>query len=94
MALSEKDVLHAAKLAALKLEPEELAAYQKNLNTLLEYVDRLSALQTRGVAPTSHVHGVVNAFRDDIIRDSLPVADIERSAPEFKNGSFRVPKII
>ena len=94
MSLTEKDVRHAAKLAALKLEDNEVEAQRRELEQILGYVARLSDLQTRGVVPTSHVHGVTNFFRDDLIKDSLSVEEVERLAPDFKNGSFRVPKII
>lgn len=94
MSLTEKDVRHAAKLAALKLDDSEVEAQRRELEQILGYVARLSDLQTRGVVPTSHVHGVTNFFRDDIIKDSLSVEEVERLAPDFKNGSFRVPKII
>ncbi|MFN8390069.1 MAG: Asp-tRNA(Asn)/Glu-tRNA(Gln) amidotransferase subunit GatC [Bdellovibrionota bacterium] len=94
MSLTEKDIRHVAKLSALKLSDEEVAVRCKEVGDILEYVERLSAVSTRGVVPTSHVHGVVNFFRDDIIRDSLPVEDLESLAPDFKNSSFRVPKII
>ena len=94
MSLTEKDVRHAAKLAALKLEDNEVEAQRRELEQILGYVARLSDLQTRGVVPTSHVHGITNFFRDDIIKDSLSVEEVERMAPDFKNGSFRVPKII
>ena len=94
MSLTEKDVRHAAKLAALKLDDSEVEAQRRELEQILGYVARLSDLQTRGVVPTSHVHGVTNCFRDDIIKDSLSVEEVERLAPDFKNGSFRVPKII
>lgn len=94
MSLTEKDVRHAAKLAALKLDDSEVEAQRRELEQILGYVARLSDLQTRGVVPTSHVHGVTNFFRDDLIKDSLSVEEVERLAPDFKNGSFRVPKII
>ena len=94
MSLTEKEVRHVAKLSALQLGDEEIATRCKELGAILEYVERLSSLSTRGVVPTSHVHGVVNFFRDDVIKDSLPIEELERNAPDFKNGCFRVPKII
>ena len=94
VSLTDKDIRHIAKLSALEVREDELETRAKELADILNYVERLSAVSTRGVVPTSHVHGVVNFFRDDIIRDSLPVEDLERIAPDFKNSSFRVPKII
>ncbi len=94
MSLTEKEVRHVAKLSALELNDDEVESRRKELSDILDYVERLGQLTTRGVLPTSHVHGVINFFRDDIIKDSFPVEDLEAIAPDFKNGSFRVPKII
>lgn len=94
MALSRQQIEHIAKLAALELSESEFEAALGELNDILSYVDQLQAVDTRGVVPTSHVHGVVNAFRDDVIRPSLSVEDLERNAPSFDERGFRVPKVI
>lgn len=94
MSITLEDVRYAAKLAALQLPEAELEQRAKELKDILEYVDKLSSLSTRGIPPTSHVHGVVNAFREDIVSESLPNEEVERMAPRFENGMYRVPKII
>ena len=94
MSLSEKEVLQVGRLAALAMDEGEVKRYQTELGSILEYVHRLQQADTRGVPPTSHVHGVVNFFRDDIIKDSLPVESVREIAPDFSGGGFRVPRII
>ena len=94
MALSEEDVRHVAKLSALEISDADVPALRQTLGDILEYVHRLSTVPTDGIEPMSHVHGVVNAFRDDIIKDSLALADVARNAPDFAGSSFRVPRII
>lgn len=94
MTFSEQDLLHIAKLAALDLSSEEMDSLRADLSNILEYVNALSKLPTEGVVPTSHVHGSFNAFRDDIIKDSLSVDSIQQNAASFGNGGFRVPKVI
>lgn len=94
MSLTEDDVRHVAKLSAIKITEEEIPQLKRDLGDILGYVERLSTLSTHGVEPTSHVHGVVNAFRDDIIKDSFPTEDVSRNAPDFAAGFFRVPKIV
>ena len=94
MALSEDDIRHVARLSALKLEDSEIPKLRQTLGDILDYVHRLSELPTEGVQPTSHVHGVVNAFRDDIIKDSLSLEEVAGNAPDFTLNSFRVPRII
>jgi len=94
MPLNEKIVRHMAKLAALALSDEEISKRKDELDELLSYVAKLDSVSTIGVVPTSHAHGAINAFRDDIIKISLPVGQVVSNAPDFVKGGFRVPKII
>jgi len=55
MKVSEKDVAHVADLANLDLTSEERARMLRDLNSILDYVDRLSELDTSNVAPMSQV---------------------------------------
>jgi aspartyl-tRNA(Asn)/glutamyl-tRNA(Gln) amidotransferase subunit C len=94
LSLSEKEVLHVAKLARLELSPDEISHIQQELNEILNYVGKLSKVSTRGVAPTSHVHGISNIFRDDVVGESLSIDHLRQIAPDFVVSSFRVPKIL
>ncbi len=94
MALSKDDIEHIATLAALELSEEEFTAAHKELNDIMSYIDQLQAVDTRGVVATSHVHGVVNAFRDDVIRPSFSEEQVEKNAPSIDERGFRVPKVI
>jgi len=94
MSLTIEEVLSVAKLAAIELKEEEVAKTQKELNDILEVVSKLQSVPTTGVEATSHVHGSANPLRDDIIADSLPREEVEKFAPDFEEGFFRVPKII
>ena len=94
MSISKEEVIYVAKLAALELKDDEVSKTIKELNEILGTIDDLQSISTLGVEPTSHVHGSVNAFRDDIIQDSLSNEQIAKIAPDFENGFFKVPKII
>ena len=91
MKVSESDVLHVAELANLELTPEERVRMLKDLNSILEYVDRLNRLDTAEVPPMAQVsdrYGVdqsesgtarfLYAYRDDVLhglRPSLTMAE-------------------
>ena len=94
MSLNEKDIRHVARLAALEIADDDIAKFGQELSDIIDYIDKLSTVPTPGVVPTSHVHGVVNAFRDDVIKNSLPQEEVAENAPDWVSGSFRVPKII
>ena len=46
MQIEDKDVLHIAKLARLKLADNELESYKKNLQEILDFADTINHLHT------------------------------------------------
>jgi aspartyl-tRNA(Asn)/glutamyl-tRNA(Gln) amidotransferase subunit C len=53
--VTEKDVVYVADLANLELTEDERARMLRDLNSILEYVERLNELETDGVAPMAQV---------------------------------------
>lgn len=94
MAISIEDVEHVARLARLKLDAEEKETFRRQLSDVLEHARVIGDVDTEGVEPTSHALPIVNAFREDEVRESLPVEEAVRNAPWAGNGAFRVPRII
>ena len=91
MAITRGQVLHVAKLAELDLTEEEVARLQEQLSAILEAVGKVSELDLSDVPPTSHPLAVVNVFRLDEPRPSLPLEDVFANAPERDGDHFRVP---
>ena len=110
MKVTEKDVAYVADLANLELTDQERQRMLKDLNSILDYIDRLNELDTSNVAPmaqTSDRYGVdeskqgterfAYASRDDIregLRKSLPHEEALANAPESDGTFFKVPKVI
>ena len=110
MKVSEQDVVYVAELANLELTPEERERMVRDLNSILEYMDRLNELDTSKVPPMAQVsdrYGVDDskqgserfayANRDDILkglRKMLPRGEALVNAPDADNDFFRVPKVI
>jgi aspartyl-tRNA(Asn)/glutamyl-tRNA(Gln) amidotransferase subunit C len=91
MAITRDDVLHVASLARLELTGEEIARLEVQLNDILAAVGKVSELDLEDVPPTSHPLAVVNAFRPDEPRPSLPLEDVFANAPARDRDHFRVP---
>ena len=72
MRVSEKDVAHVAQLANLELTSDEQAAMVRDLNSILEYVDRLSELDTTNVPPMAVGFGTAEAGRAQGDMNSQP----------------------
>lgn len=90
----EIDIARVASLARIALTDDELAAYAEQLEGILAHAERVQALPTEGVEPTSHPLPMVNAFRPDVVTGSLDRDEALAGAPDAENGYFRVPKIL
>ena len=110
MKVTDKDVAYVADLANLELTEQERAGMLRDLNSILDYVDRLNELDTSDVPPMAQVsdrYGVDEskqgserfsyASREDVVeglRKSLPHAEALANAPDADEDFFRVPKVI
>ena len=110
MKVTDQDVTYVADLANLELTAEERARMLRDLNSILEYVDRLGQLNTDAVEPMAQVsdrYGVdvlrqgserfAYAVREDVhngLRQSLPREVAVKNAPDTDGDFFEVPKVI
>ncbi len=69
MKLTPEQVDHIAALARLDLADEEKAVFQKQLSTIIEYVDQLAKVDTGNVEPMTHSLALQNVVRPDEVRD-------------------------
>lgn len=94
MKLTVEQVQHVAKLARLELEPQAVETLAGQLATILDYVEKLSEVDTSEIEPTSHAIALTNAFREDRIQTHLEPEEALANAPAKEDGSFVVPKVI
>ena len=90
------DISHVARLARLRLSPEELETYGRQCRELLEHVARIQAIDTEGVEPTSHPLPMTNRFRGDRVTPGsvLDRDEVLAQAPRREGEFFRVPPAI
>jgi aspartyl-tRNA(Asn)/glutamyl-tRNA(Gln) amidotransferase subunit C len=94
MKITHQEVLHVAHLARLEIDAADVGRFADQIGTVLDYVDTLKQVDTRGIAATSHAISLSNAFRDDLPRPHLdPVLSLA-NAPAKDEGAFVVPKVI
>ncbi len=88
------DVSYVAELARLELTEEEKATFQPQLESIVEYVDKISSVDVEGVAPMMHGRELVNVFREDVVGESLPAEAALANAPARVGDEFLLPKIV
>ncbi len=92
--LTKEQVLHVAKLARLKLSPDEVARMTEELSAIVAYVHKLSQLDTSNVPPTAQVRIAETPLRADEARPTLPHDEALREAPRATADGFAVPAFV
>jgi aspartyl-tRNA(Asn)/glutamyl-tRNA(Gln) amidotransferase subunit C len=91
--LSKEDVLHIAHLSKLKLTDAETEKFAGQLSSVLEYVDQLSEVDTKGVEMVSQVTGLKDQFvTDEITNPEAPESLLENS-PDKEDRTIKVPSV-
>ena len=88
------DVGYVAELARLELSEEEKAVFQPQLESIVGYVEKISAVDVDGVEPMMHGRPLVNAFREDEVRPSMDRELALANAPARTETDFKLPKIV
>ena len=91
---SDLDVAYVARLARINLTEEERKTFQKQLNGVLKYVEKLRQLDVTGIDVAAHPLPVFNVFREDAPRDWFTAEQALSNAPRQANGLFVVPKVV
>ena len=98
--ISDETIEYVGILAKLELSDEEKEAAKKDMASMLDYIDKLSELDTEGVEPMSHVFHVSNVFpvnnvfREDVVTNGDGSEATLANAPECNESGFIVPKTV
>jgi aspartyl-tRNA(Asn)/glutamyl-tRNA(Gln) amidotransferase subunit C len=97
MALEEKDVRYVAALAHLELGEDEVKKFLPQLDSILEYIQKLNELDTSKVEPMAQVTYSTSenpALRADQPHHTFGQEESLANAPEGAAGCFKVPQVI
>jgi len=96
MSLSLDEVRRIARLARLRLSPEEEAAFAPQLSAILDHVALLAELDVSQVEPMTHAlaSGEAVALREDLPQPCLTPEEALANAPARQGTCFKVPRII
>ena len=89
---SDLDVAYVARLARINLTEDEARTFQKQLDDVLKYVEKLRQVDVTGIDVAAHALPFV--FRDDAPRDWFTAEQALSNAPRQANGLFIVPRVV
>lgn len=93
---SREIVVHVARLARLRLTPEEMDRFAHQLARIVAYAEQVQEVDTTGVPAGSHVMAPAPAAREDEVTPGLGREEALANAPEADRaaGLFKVPRVI
>lgn len=94
MQIDEKLISRLEHLARLELSDAERSHIQKDLNNILNMVEKLNELDTKNVAPLVYINEEGNVWREDEVKGQISREDALKNAPDHDGVFFRVPKVI
>lgn len=94
MSLDAEQVRKIADLAQLAIAEQDIPGYARNLSEILDFVDRLAAVDTHGVTPMAHPLDLVQRLRDDVPFEPNRRDTFQAIAPQVEAGLYLVPKVI
>jgi len=94
MEFDKNSTLKLAKLARLSLNDEQLDSLEKDLTSIVSFIDQLKEINIDKIDPTSNSLNQDLILRDDIAENKLSNEDLLRNVPYSELGFFVVPKVI
>lgn len=88
------DVAYVAELARIALSDDECKTFQGQLETIVNYVEKINELDLVNIKPTMHGQVSTNFFREDIVQPSLDRDGVLGNAPACTDSEFKLPKIV
>jgi len=93
--ISKEEVQRIAKLARLGLTEKEVEKFQKELSSILDYIEKLREVDVSDIEPLSHPFEVRNVSRkDEILTAAGRGEKLLKLAPEEKKGYLKVKSIL
>jgi aspartyl-tRNA(Asn)/glutamyl-tRNA(Gln) amidotransferase subunit C len=83
-----------AHLARLQFSDDEKAGLQKDLQSMIAFVEKLNEIDTTGVEPLLHMSSEINVLREDEVKNSITHEEALLNAPVQDDEFFKVPKVI
>ena len=94
MEFDKNSTLKLAKLARLSLNNKQLDSLEKDLTSIVSFIDQLKEINTDKIDPTSNSLNQDLILRDDIAENKLSNEELLRNVPDAELGFFVVPKVI
>lgn len=88
------ETLRIAKLARIGLTDQQAENMSAELQRIVAFVEQLQQVDVDNADPTDQVTGLVDVWREDEVRPSMPREQLLANAPEQKDGYIVVKRVL
>lgn len=88
------DVDYVARLARIELSAAEKERFSGQLDRILDYFDKLNAVDVSGVEPMAHATPLYNVWREDVAIQGFKPEEALGNAPAQRENQIVVPKVV
>jgi len=94
MPLDTATVRRIAKLARIRVDDQQVAQLQTELNSILGWIEQLNEVDVEGVEPLTGAAQMALKMREDVVTDGGIRERILANAPDRAGDFFAVPKVM
>jgi aspartyl-tRNA(Asn)/glutamyl-tRNA(Gln) amidotransferase subunit C len=94
MKITEELIDHIAHLARLEFQGEDKVSIKKDMERMIEFVDKLSEVDTANVEPLIFMSEEINRLREDESKVTVTHEEALINAPKKDSDYFRIPKVL
>lgn len=94
MNIDNELVERLAELSKLQLDDQSKEAIKKDLQKILDMVQKLEAVDVEGVEPLIYMTDEKNVLRKDEVKNTVTKEEALQNAPLRDSDYFKVPKVI
>jgi aspartyl-tRNA(Asn)/glutamyl-tRNA(Gln) amidotransferase subunit C len=94
MSITSEQITHIARLARLKVDPDQAEFYADQLSRILELVEQMNRIDADDITPMSHPQDVALRLRDDEVTAENLREQYQQIAPATEQGLYLVPRVI
>ncbi len=94
MNIDDQLVERLAELSKLEFDAQGKEGIKKDLQKILNLVEKLEEVNVDGVEPLIYMTDEKNVLRKDVIADTVTKEEALQNAPQRDSDYFKVPKVI
>lgn len=92
--ITDETIEYVSVLAKLELSSREREQAKRDMEAMLEYIDRMQELDTEQIQPLFHILPTENVFREDVVTAGDGSGEALQNAPGIRDNMFVVPRTV